>query len=73
MNPATDVGKRSLTEGCRNRFTEIFVDEPTSKHDLLIIVDEYLNRKAVSPQLIPVHIKLKLVHRTLSQLSGPAL
>ena len=48
MNPATDVGKRSLTDGVRNRFTEIFVDEPIDYHDISTIVSFYLNKRGVS-------------------------
>ena len=28
MNPATDVGKKELPDGLRNRFTEYFIEEP---------------------------------------------
>ncbi|KAA0146729.1 hypothetical protein FNF29_07850 [Cafeteria roenbergensis] len=34
MNPATDVGKRPLPQGVRQRFHEVWVDEPTSVADL---------------------------------------
>ncbi|XP_078492436.1 midasin isoform X3 [Ciona intestinalis] len=44
MNPATDVGKRNLSDGIRNRFTEFFVDEPSNHKDLADIVDFYLDR-----------------------------
>ena len=42
MNPATDVGKKELPIGLRNRFTEFYVDELTSKIDLQLLVDSYL-------------------------------
>lgn len=42
MNPSTDVGKKDLTTGIRNRFTEFFVDELTSESDLIILVGDYL-------------------------------
>ncbi|VDN15365.1 unnamed protein product [Dibothriocephalus latus] len=48
MNPSTDVGKRSLPIGLRNRFTEIYVDElnPTSsavdRNDLALLIRTYL-------------------------------
>ena len=48
MNPATDVGKRNLPEGVQNRFTEIFVDEPTECSDIATIVAYYLNKRTVS-------------------------
>ena len=38
MNPATDVGKRNLPGGLRNRFTEIHVGELDSVEDLEIVV-----------------------------------
>lgn len=44
MNPATDVGKKELPTGLRNRFTEFFVNELTSKLDLQILVDSYLKQ-----------------------------
>ncbi|RLU23785.1 hypothetical protein DMN91_003993 [Ooceraea biroi] len=42
MNPATDVGKRDLPVGLRNRFTEFYVNEMTDPQDLLLIVKSYL-------------------------------
>ncbi|XP_036943295.1 midasin isoform X1 [Acanthopagrus latus] len=42
MNPATDVGKRNLPLGLRNRFTELFVEELESEGDLRILVSDYL-------------------------------
>ncbi|XP_012135538.2 midasin [Megachile rotundata] len=42
MNPATDVGKKDLPIGLRNRFTEFFVDELTEKSDLQLLVNLYL-------------------------------
>ncbi|CAI7925301.1 unnamed protein product [Closterium sp. NIES-53] len=38
MNPATDVGKRDLPPAIRSRFTELFVDEITSRQELGSIV-----------------------------------
>ncbi|GES99488.1 midasin [Rhizophagus clarus] len=44
MNPATDVGKRDLPPGLRNRFTEFFVYSPDKRRDdLLTIVKQYLS------------------------------
>ncbi|KAI9314232.1 P-loop containing nucleoside triphosphate hydrolase protein [Dichotomocladium elegans] len=44
MNPATDVGKRDLPPGLRNRFTEFYVHPPDSRYeDLLQIVERYLS------------------------------
>ena len=42
MNPATDVGKKELPVGLRNRFTEFYVDELTTKTDLNVLVNTYL-------------------------------
>ncbi|XP_044750466.1 midasin [Coccinella septempunctata] len=42
MNPSTDVGKRDLPPGLRNRFTEFFVHELTEKNDLLHLVVSYI-------------------------------
>ncbi|KAJ8918423.1 hypothetical protein NQ315_008120 [Exocentrus adspersus] len=42
MNPSTDIGKKDLPAGLRNRFTEFFVDELTDKNDLLLLVNSYL-------------------------------
>lgn len=42
MNPATDVGKRELPIGLRNRFTELFVDELSDKNDFLLLIGDYL-------------------------------
>ncbi|KAI7907509.1 P-loop containing nucleoside triphosphate hydrolase protein [Cokeromyces recurvatus] len=43
MNPATDVGKRDLPPGLRNRFTEFYVHPPDNRYDdLLQIVKQYL-------------------------------
>ena len=42
MNPATDVGKKELPVGLRNRFTEFYVDELTERSDLQLLVGSYL-------------------------------
>ncbi|KAM6915471.1 midasin [Xenentodon cancila] len=47
MNPATDVGKRNLPLGLRNRFTELYVDELENEADLRILVSDYL--KCLNP------------------------
>ncbi|XP_014485932.1 PREDICTED: midasin [Dinoponera quadriceps] len=44
MNPATDVGKRDLPVGLRNRFTEFYVDELTEQIDLQLLVNSYLKQ-----------------------------
>lgn len=42
MNPATDTGKADLAPGLRNRFTEIYCDEMSSKEDITMLVTDYL-------------------------------
>ncbi|XP_054255246.1 midasin [Indicator indicator] len=42
MNPATDVGKRNLPPGIRNRFTELYVEELRNEGDLQILIMDYL-------------------------------
>lgn len=48
MNPATDVGKKELPIGLRNRFTEVFMDEFRSKEDLKQLVKDYLAEVCLS-------------------------
>ncbi|XP_069462584.1 midasin isoform X2 [Ambystoma mexicanum] len=52
MNPATDVGKRNLPPGIRNRFTELYVDELEDENDLRILVADYLKGLNVGKNLI---------------------
>ena len=49
MNPATDVGKRDLPPGIRNRFTELYVGELTDSEDLGIVVKKYLDLIGACP------------------------
>lgn len=42
MNPATDIGKKELPAGLRNRFTEFYMEELQDKQDLMIIINDYL-------------------------------
>ncbi|KAL0114620.1 hypothetical protein PUN28_011725 [Cardiocondyla obscurior] len=42
MNPATDIGKKDLPVGLRNRFTEFYIDELTEESDLQLLVSSYL-------------------------------
>ena len=42
MNPATDTGKADLAPGLRNRFTEVYCDEMSSKEDISMLVTDYL-------------------------------
>ncbi|XP_076758301.1 midasin [Xylocopa sonorina] len=60
MNPATDVGKRDLPVGLRNRFTEFFVDELTEKSDLQFLASSYLNDLNLPPEKIENIVKFYL-------------
>ena len=51
MNPATDVGKKELPDGLRNRFTEYYIDEPQNEQDLILIVQDYLKSLSPPPDL----------------------
>uniref|UniRef100_K9J478 Midasin n=1 Tax=Desmodus rotundus TaxID=9430 RepID=K9J478_DESRO len=52
MNPATDVGKRNLPPGIRNRFTELYVEELESKEDLKILIVDYLKGLSVNKSTV---------------------
>ncbi|XP_076652583.1 midasin [Halictus rubicundus] len=60
MNPATDVGKKDLPVGLRNRFTEFFVDELTEKSDLQLLVNSYLKDLNLPPEKIDGIVKFYL-------------
>ena len=47
----TDAGKRDLPAPLRNRFTEIWVAEPTERSDLLMLAAAYLAGTAPQPPL----------------------
>lgn len=52
MNPASDVGKRDIPTGIRNRFTEFFVDECDDRAEYSIIVDKYLQQTNIPKEYI---------------------
>ncbi|XP_007949614.1 midasin [Orycteropus afer afer] len=52
MNPATDVGKRNLPPGVRNRFTELYVEELESREDLQILIVDYLKGLSVNKSTV---------------------
>ncbi|KAI5634933.1 AAA domain (dynein-related subfamily) domain-containing protein [Phthorimaea operculella] len=52
MNPATDVGKKDLPVGLRNRFTEFFVDELTERNDLMLLIGDYLYHMNLSGAML---------------------
>ncbi|KAF8942691.1 AAA ATPase midasin [Haplosporangium gracile] len=57
MNPATDVGKKDLPPGLRNRFTEFYVHPPDARReDLLEIIKKYLEAAAVGDQRAMIDI-----------------
>ncbi|XP_076242744.1 midasin [Calliopsis andreniformis] len=60
MNPATDVGKKDLPIGIRNRFTEFFIDEITEKPDLQLLISFYMKDLNLSPEKIDSIVKFYL-------------
>uniref|UniRef100_A0A8C3BNE5 Midasin n=1 Tax=Cairina moschata TaxID=8855 RepID=A0A8C3BNE5_CAIMO len=52
MNPATDVGKRNLPPGIRNRFTELYVEELRNEGDLQVLIMDYLRGLNVSKNTV---------------------
>ncbi|XP_032235337.2 midasin-like isoform X2 [Nematostella vectensis] len=68
MNPATDVGKKDLPPGIRNRFTEIFVDELEDLSDLKILVVDYLKSLSLSAAVVDGIVRFYLkVRREASE------
>ncbi|XP_075058881.1 midasin [Mixophyes fleayi] len=63
MNPATDVGKRNLPPGIRNRFTELYVEELENENDLQILIMDYLKglniNKAVVQGIISFYLAIR--------------
>ncbi|XP_061668786.1 midasin isoform X2 [Syngnathoides biaculeatus] len=63
MNPATDVGKRNLPLGLRNRFTELYVEEVANEGDLRILVSDYLKNLNLSRSAVDGIISFYLAVR----------
>ncbi|XP_061609171.1 midasin isoform X3 [Phyllopteryx taeniolatus] len=63
MNPATDVGKRNLPLGLRNRFTELYVEELDNEGDLRILVSDYLKNLNLPRSVIDGIIRFYLAVR----------
>ncbi|XP_063981633.1 midasin-like isoform X2 [Diachasmimorpha longicaudata] len=63
MNPATDVGKKELPVGLRNRFTEFYVDELTERSDLQLLVSSYLDDLNIPSVKVEAIVKLYLTVR----------
>ena len=57
MNPATDIGKKSLPPSVRNRFSEFYVDELKDPSDLRVLITRYLSECRVTPPIINGIIK----------------
>ncbi|XP_032952982.1 midasin isoform X1 [Rhinolophus ferrumequinum] len=70
MNPATDIGKRNLPPGIRNRFTELYVEELESKEDLQILIVDYLKGLSVSKSTVQGIINF---YRDVRKASGTTL
>ena len=70
MNPATDTGKADLAPGLRNRFTELYCDEMSSKEDITMLVTDYLNNLCLPASkissIVTFYAKVKLT-RILSE------
>lgn len=67
MNPSTDIGKRDLPAGLRNRFTEFFVEELIDKGDLLLLADSYLQAASLPPEKLNNIVDFYLNIRRLAE------
>ncbi|KAH8401432.1 hypothetical protein KR009_005450 [Drosophila setifemur] len=68
MNPNTDIGKKDLPVGIRNRFTEFFVDELTTDADLSLLVSDYLANTGIQRKSVHSIVQLYKNLRRLSEL-----
>lgn len=68
MNPNTDIGKKDLPVGIRNRFTEFFVDELTTDADLGLLVGDYLANTGIQRKSVHSIVQLYKSLRKLSEL-----
>lgn len=68
MNPNTDIGKKDLPVGIRNRFTEFFVDELTTDADLGLLVGDYLANTGIQRKSVHSIVQLYKSLRRLSEL-----
>ncbi|XP_069830840.1 midasin-like isoform X2 [Dendropsophus ebraccatus] len=66
MNPATDVGKRNLPSGIRNRFTELYVEELENENDLQILIMDYLRGLNANKSIVQGIISFYLTIRKKS-------
>ncbi|EFA84854.1 type A von Willebrand factor domain-containing protein [Heterostelium album PN500] len=51
MNPPTDIGKKDLPPGIRNRFTEFYVDDLDNRADLCLVVKTLLTDLVPHPPI----------------------
>lgn len=58
MNPSTDIGKKDLAIGIRNRFTELFVDDITKERDLMYLVNDYLQNTGIEKKRVSKIVEL---------------
>ncbi|XP_061400556.1 midasin [Musca vetustissima] len=66
MNPNTDIGKKDLSVGIRNRFTEFFVDEVSTEADLSLLISDYLSATGIQKKSVMNIVKL---YKKLKQLA----
>lgn len=69
MNPSTDVGKKDLPAGLRNRFTEFFVEELMEKNDLILLVSSYLEACSLKEERLQNIVKFYVNVRKEAALS----
>ncbi|XP_065904261.1 midasin-like isoform X2 [Dysidea avara] len=67
MNPATDVGKKTLPYSIRNRFTELYVNELSSNEDLTVLVHSYLTSVQVSDEIVQGIIRFYKAAKALAE------
>ncbi|XP_053201397.1 LOW QUALITY PROTEIN: midasin-like [Panonychus citri] len=74
MNPSTDIGKRDLPLGIRNRFTEFYVEELESESDLRVLVSTYLQsafKTSFVEQIVQFYLSIrKEAKKTLKDAVG---
>ncbi|XP_033252736.1 midasin-like [Drosophila miranda] len=67
MNANTDIGKKDLSVGIRNRFTEFFVDELTTDAYLSLLVSDYLANTGIQRKSVHSMVQLYKSLRRLSE------
>lgn len=68
MNPNTDIGKKDLPIGIRNRFTEFFVDEVETESDLSLLITDYLIATGIQRRSVMNIVKLYKRLKSLAKL-----